>query len=144
MPLIEWMLPAKCQSMTQQRLKPQVSDLSWAPWKNSAFLPKLEGEDDDRQHSCAGGAAFEYWSFNVSWRQYITISHWPLLGSSSQFLLCWYLTGARTHLISQVCPSPPATQYLPTTFFNSISVIRGHWITLSTTFFAGNCKASFS
>lgn len=37
-----------------------------------------------------------------------------LLGSSSQFLLFWYLTGARDSPHFAVLPSPPATQHLPT------------------------------
>lgn len=52
-----------------------------------------------------------------------------LLGSSSQFLLCWYLRGARDSSHSPSLPQPSCystSAYCP---FNRVSVIRSHWIT---------------
>lgn len=121
--------------MTQWRLKPQVSELSWAPWKNSVFSPKLEGGDADRQYRHAGRQHLWAGSSSLSWSQYITISHLPLCkvaaASSCYF---WISPRSGTHLISQACSSTSAaTQHLPTAIFNTVSMVNSHWIILSTT-----------
>lgn len=116
------MLPAKCQSVTQQRLKPQVSDLSWAPWKNSFFFPKLEGEDDDRQHSRAGRAAFECCSVSVSWRQYLTTA--THLSARQQQPVPAILVPHRGQGLTSFRSSPQSSCY--STSAHCLSVTRGH------------------
>lgn len=102
--------------------------------KKFSLLSKIRGWGWWQTAQPCWQAAFERWSFSFSWRQYVTISHSPLCKVAAASSCYFGISqGPGTHLISQAYPSPPATQHLPTTLFNRVAVIRGHWITLSTT-----------